>query len=576
MSSLSLLPPALVMILGGLIVPLLPKRFRSTAFLVFPAASLAIVWSVPEGTIVSVPLMQYELVLTSVDKLSRLFGIIFSLIALAGGIYAYHVEDRGQQSAALLYAGSALGVIFAGDFLTLFIFWEIMAVASTYLIWARRSGEAEKAGMRYLLVHLFGGSVLLAGILMKIEESGNAFIGALPAGDSLSSILILTGVGLNAAIPPLHAWLSDSYPRATVTGAVFMSAFTTKSAVYVLARVFPGWEILIALGVIMALYGVVYAVLANDIREILAYHIISQVGYMVAGVGIGTELAINGTAAHAFSHILYKSLLFMGAGVVLHTTGKSKLTELGGLSKAMPLTLWLYMIGAFSISGFPLFNGFISKSMVVSAAGESHIEWAYLLLMLASVGTFLHTGLKLPYFTWYGEDKGLKPVPAPRTMLLGMGIVAFFCTLYGVVPGLLYDLLPYPVTYEPYTIPHLVEATQILVFTFVAFWMLRGKLAGEPLIALDTDWFYRKPATLATKLIVIPVDRLFDAAESIVQSITGSTIYAMRNPFNLFRQSSRIVQEDFHPDKERLPFSFLVGAVLVCIIAAAIASFISL
>jgi len=250
-------------------------------------------------------------------------------------------------------------------------------------------------GLRYLLVHLFGGSLLLAGILGQVQTTGGIALQLLEAG-RLSSWLILGGIAVNAAIPPLHAWLSDAYPRATVTGAVFLSAFTTKSAVYLLARVAPGWEILIALGVIMALYGVIFAVLANNIREILAYHIISQVGYMVAGVGIGTPLALNGAVAHAFSHILYKALLFMGAGMVLHATGRSRLTELGGLAGKMPLTLWLYMVGAFSISGFPLFNGFISKSMVVSAALDARYQATYLLLVLASVGTFLSIGLKLP------------------------------------------------------------------------------------------------------------------------------------------------------------------------------------
>jgi multicomponent Na+:H+ antiporter subunit D len=325
-------------------------------------------------------------------------------------------------------------------------------------------------------------------------------------------------VALNAAVPPLHAWLADAYPKATVTGAVFLSAFTTKSAVYVLVRVFPGWEILLALGVIMALYGVVFAVLANDIREILAYHIISQVGYMVAGVGIGTELALNGTTAHAFSHILYKALLFMGAGVVLETTGRSKLTELGGLGKQMPVALWLYMVGAFSISGFPLFNGFISKSVIVSAAGEAHIEWAVLLLTLASVGTFLSIGLKLPYFTWYGEDCGVRPTQPPAMMYVGMAIVASLCFLFGVMPSLLYRYLPYAMSYEPYTIPHLVEMTQIPIFTFVAFWMYRSKLAGKPTITLDTDWVYRKPAGFARTVVIGTTAGFFQATEDVAKA----------------------------------------------------------
>ncbi|MBI4536235.1 MAG: Na(+)/H(+) antiporter subunit D, partial [Ignavibacteriae bacterium] len=444
-------PPWLVMIVGGLVLPVLPRRVRPTAFLVVSLLALVVVCFLPEGTQWSVEFVNLNLILCKVDRLSRVFGIVFSIIAFAGGVYSFHVKETGHQVAALLYAGGSLGITFAGDLVTLLIFWELIAIVSAYLVWSRRTREAERAGMRYLLVHLFGGSVLLAGVLVHVTAIGAAEIAPMAGNETPGYWLILFGVVLNAAVPPLHAWLADAYPKATVTGAVFLSAFTTKSAVYVLARLFPGEEVLVFFGVMMALYGVVYAVLANDIREILAYHIISQVGYMVAGVGIGTEMALNGTTAHAFSHILYKALLFMGAGVVLETTGKSKLTELGGLAKAMPVTLMLYMVGAFSISGFPLFNGFISKSMVVAAAGESGYSTAYLLLLLASVGTFLHTGLKLPYFTWFAESRGLVPSRPPLNMHIGMSIVAILCIMFGITPRLLYDLLPFPTEYQPYT-----------------------------------------------------------------------------------------------------------------------------
>lgn len=436
--------------------------------------------------------MQFELVFLNVTNLNWIFGIIFSLISIIAGIYALHVDDLRQQTAAAFYATGALCVTFAGDYLTLYLGWEIMAVASTFLIWARDTPEATATGIRYFLFHIFGGVLLLAGILLHVAETGSLALTPFTPYESLAAWLILLGVAVNVAIPPLHAWLSESYPMATVTGAIFMSALTTKSAVYVLASLFAGWQILIFMGVLMALYGVVYAVLANDIRGILAYHIISQVGYMVAGVGIGTEMAINGTTAHAFSHILYKALLFMGAGVVLHTTGKSKLTELGGLYSKQKLVFWLYMIGAFSISGFPFFNGFISKSMIVAAAGYQLLDVTALLLILASIGTFLHTGLKLPYWTWFGQDSNLTPAKEPKNMVLAMFIAATLCTFFGIYPWLLYARLPYPeVVYNPFQIYHFIEMTQLLVFTYIAFWVFRKKLAGEPYVALDFEFFYR-------------------------------------------------------------------------------------
>lgn len=565
-----MIPPVFYMIAGAMLLPVLPKNIRSASFIIFPLVVLVAILNFPDGYSIKVDFVGYELILIEVDRLNRIFGIIFSLIAVIGGFYSYHFKATAHQCAALLYAGGALGVTFAGDYFTLFIFWELMAVASTYLVWARRTVDAEKAGMRYLLVHLFGGSLLLTGILLHVNNTGSILITSLISDGALSSWLILSGVALNTAIPPLHSWLADAYPKATVTGAVFLSAFTTKSAVLILIKIFAGWEILIFFGVMMALYGVVYAVLANDIREILAYHIISQVGYMVAGVGIGTEMALNGTTAHAFSHILYKALLFMGAGVVLQTTGRSKLTELGGIAKSQPVTLWLYMIGAFSISGFPLFNGFISKSMVVSAAGEAHFDTAMLLLLLASVGTFLHTGLKLPYFTWWSEAKEkIVPSKAPVNMHIGMALAAFFCILFGVYPTLLYNYLPFTVNYKPYTLYHLTESVQILTFTFIAFWMLRSKLAGESLIALDTDWFYRKPARLVQRIFVDSVEFIFNYTDSLAEKLVKGLVLFGRNPLALFNPDEK--GRDYHPDEHRastqlltilIIFSFVVFAVI--------------
>lgn len=568
-------PPAFVFLIGALVLPALPRSSRSAAFLIFPLLSLAIVLTLPNETTVSVDFLQYSLVILKVDQLSRVFATVFCIVAFAGGIYAFHLKDTGQQIAAFVYAGSSLGVTFAGDYLTLIAFWELMAVSSTYLVWARRTDESNKAGTRYLLVHVFGGSMLLAGIILTLAESGSLAITTLSPNHSLSSWLILGGVALNAAVPPLNAWLPDAYPRATVTGAVFLSAFTTKSAVYLLARVFPGWEILLVLGVLMTLYGVVFAVLSNDIRGILSYHIISQVGFMVAGVGIGTELSLNGSVAHAFSHILYKALLFMGAGVVLHTTGTTKLTELGGLFRSMPSTFWLYMVGAFSISGVPLFNGFISKSMVVSAAGEAHYEAAYLLLHLASVGTFLSIALKLPAGTWFGKDKNLTPIQPPKNMIVGMALLSLLCIAYGVMPSLLYQQLPYPVVYEPFTIPHLIEAVQMLVLTFVAFWLLKSKLATEPTIALDTDWFYRKPSRMVRRLLVDNVGDVFDWMEDNALRLASRSAQLSRNPPLLISPLRRENlggrdAAEFDPNLSRQPVGTLLVLALLGVVVVSL------
>lgn len=565
-------PPALVVMAGAALLPLLPRRTRSLAAVIVPVLALAHLWGLPDGARVTMTALGQDLVPLQVDQLSRIFGAVFAIAATAAGLYAWHLDDTGQQVAALVYGGAAIGVAFAGDLFTLLFFTEVMAVFSTYLVWARRDDAARRAGTRYLLVHLGAGAVLMGGILLHLAETGSLAMGAMDPS-RVSSWLVLMGVATNAAIPPLHAWLPDAYPRATVTGAVFLSAFTTKSSVYVLIRMFAGWDVLIYLGVAMALYGVVYAVLANDIRGILAYHIVSQVGYMVAAVGIGTELALNGATAHAFSHILYKGLLFMGAGAVVHTTGRSGLTELGGLYRRQRAIFWLYMIGAFSISGFPLFNGFISKSIVVEAAGVAGHETAMLLLLLASIGTFLHTGLKLPYWTWFGTDRGAEPVRAPRTMFLGMAVLAGLCLLFGLAPGLLYDQLPYAIDYHPYTVAHLTETTQLLIMTFVAFWLLRRKVAGEPRIALDTDWFYRRPAAWARTTIVGGTAELFAAGSRLAARVMSRAAALAATPPALARRlDGGTLPADAHdPDASRPALGWVVAVIVAVAMALAIA-----
>ena len=483
--------PSVFLIFGSLLIPFMKGKVKQAYLLLLPSLALLDILLMSPGSYGVYRFLEYNLIFGRVDRLSLVFAYVFSIMGLIGTVYTLHVKEDGQHVAAFFYIGSSLGVVFSGDLFSLFIFLEIMAISSVFLIWHRRGKAAIGAGFRYLLVHTFGGVCLLGGIVLYIVKTGSIEFGLIEKG-GLASYLILIGFILNAAVPPLHAWLADAYPEATVTGAVFLSAFTTKTAVYTLIRAFPGTEILVWLGAIMAVYGVVYAVLENDIRRLLAYHIISQVGYMVAGVGMGTVLALNGSSAHAFTHIFYKALLFMGAGAVIQMTGRSKLTELGGLYRTMPLTFLLYMIGGFSISAFPLFSGFVSKSMVVSAAAEDHRAMIWLMLTLASAGTFLHTGLKLPYFTFFGKDTGIKAKEPPVNMLVGMGLAAFLCIFIGVYPQILYRILPFPVEYAPYTAEHVVWTLQILLFTGLGFFMLLKHVGGKQTVSLDTDWFYRK------------------------------------------------------------------------------------
>jgi multicomponent Na+:H+ antiporter subunit D len=489
--------PSLILLLGAVLLPLVPARVKKAYLLLIPILVFARTLNLSGGSFGHVQFLDWPLVFGRVDKLSLVFGYIMSLMCILGTLYGLHVKENVQHIVAWVYVAGSIGAIYAGDFLTLFLFWEIMAFSSVFLIWFRRRPESLAAGLRYLLVHVAGGLALLAGMVIHCRTKGSWAFEALDVQHpTTAAYLILIGFMLNAAVPPLHAWLPDAYGEATFNGSVFMCAFTTKTAVYALCRGFAGMEILVPLGVIMALYGVVYAVLENDCRRLLAYHIISQVGYMVAGVGLGTAMAINGACAHAFAHILYKGLLFMGCGAVLHMTGESKFTQLGGLWKKMPWTFVFTLIGGLSISAFPLFSGFVSKSMIVTAGFEEHKYWVGFLLLLASAGTFLHTGLKVPYFIWFGQNQPKPEVwnraaEPPVNMMVAMAIASALCIFIGCYTPYLYKMLPYPVDYQPYTAYHISETLQILLFTGVGFFLLLNKLRPEARISLDLDWFYR-------------------------------------------------------------------------------------
>lgn len=525
-------PPVLILTIGAFLIPLFKGQVRTVFLITVPVVTILDVFSMKEGIYWVVNILDYSLTFGRVDRLSLVFGYIFSIITLINTIYSLHVKDNGHLMAGFIYAGSALGAVFSGDFISLFIFWEVMAFSAAYIVWSRRTKASEDAGMRYLLVHIFGGLLLLGGIVIHYQDTGSLafnYIGL----DGVASWLILLGFGINAAFPLLHAWLPDAYPESTPTGTVFLSAFTTKTAVYVLARAFPGTELLIYVGAIMTAFPIFYAVIENDLRKVLSYSLINQVGFMVVGIGIGTQLSINGTAAHAFNHILYKALLFMSMGAVLHQTGKINATDLGGLYKSMPMTALFCSIGAASISGVPLTNGFISKSMIVSATGEGGLLLIWFALKFASAGVFHYLVIKVPFFAFFSHDSGIRTTEPPRHMLIAMGIAAFLCIFTGVFPGLLYSILPYPVDYEPYTGAHVIDQLQLLAFSALAvtLLMMSGIYPAEQrAINLDIDFTYRKLGGLFMRFCKGPLANIRNAMARISSNVVRASIRFASDP----------------------------------------------
>jgi len=488
------LPPFLYFFLAALGAAVTRGTARAVIMLAVPAFSFWVLWNAEAGLYWQWQWLNFEMTVFRVDRLSLLFGYLFHIATLIAVTYALHIKDTVQQTSSLVYAGSALGAVFAGDMLTLFIFWELLALSSVFLIWARKTPQAYTAGMRYLIVQVASGLLLMGGVIIYHAEHGSLsfdYIGL----ESFASWLIFIAFGIKCAFPFLHNWLTDAYPESTPTGTVFLSAFTTKVAVYCLARAFPGTELLVYIGAAMTCFPIFYAVIENDLRRVLAYSLINQLGFMVVGIGIGTALAINGAVAHAFTDVIFKGLLFMSMGAVLHMTGKINGSELGGLYKTMPKTTILCIIGAASISAFPLFSGFVSKSMIVSAAIAEGYDWVWLMLLFASAGVFHHAGIKIPYFAFFAHDSGIRVSDPNPNMLIAMTIGAVLCLYIGMFPGTLYSLLPFETDYSAYDVTHVLTQVQILFFSALAFVWLnkRGMYPPElPSVNLDAEWLYRR------------------------------------------------------------------------------------
>ena len=552
-------PPGLVMFLGAFLVPFFPHIYRQfyMLFLVFLSASALFS---AEGSHLIIQLQEIQFILHHSDNLSFPFAIVFHIAAFLVIIYGAHIKDWKEQLAILSYSGAAIAALHAGDLFTLFLWWEATAFTSVILIFSGKTYRAYKSAIRYIVIQVGSGILLLSGAILLFQNSNEAIFQELDI-NSTAGLLVFIAFGIKAAFPFFNGWLQDSYPEASEVGTVALSAFTTKLAIYALARSFAGVEILIYIGALMTFFPIFFAVIENDLRRVLAFSLNNQLGFMVVAIGIGTELAINGAVAHAFAHIIYKGLLFMSMGAVLYRVGTCKASELGGLFKYMPITAVCSIVGAVSISAFPLFSGFVAKSLIMSSLGYEGLTFIYFMLLFASAGVLHHSGIKIPFFAFFAHESGLKPKEAPMNMIVAMILSSLLCILIGIFPSQFYQILPYNTYYQPYDFSHVLSQLQLLmfaVFAFICLWHFKIYPPELNSTVLNSDWFYR---VLFYKIINIFISRVFKIWDNFSKKIISLIIFLYQV---IQRSSVQSGNSAVKVGRSTVLILFSLGFVLLC------------
>ena len=569
---MTMLHPGIIMIAFGFIVTILPRGFRKPLSIIAPATATWAFFMMTEESSLPYELAPYiKMEFIHLDSLAWTFMLVFCIIAVLNGIYGIGIQHRYECGMSMVYAGSVMGVILAGDCLSLIFFWEISAFASMYVVYCKHDRASARASFRYILMHAFGGNMLLAGLIIYMFHYGNTLGHLSECVGEPCFWLIAVGIAVNAAIPPLHAWLPDAYPESTATGTVYLSSFTTKAAIYLMLRMMSGLTDLVWIGAIVAIYGACMAIMENGIRRLLAYHIVSQLGMMIAAAGAGEAIGIDAATAHAFTNILFKGVLMMGAGAVIYATGRSNITELGGLAKKMPVTAVCFLISSLAIAGLPGLSGFVSKALIMDAIHEAGYTVPALLLTAGGVGTLLSITLKINYFVFFGpcEDEKVSEVTRkiPFSMKLAMILGTAATIAIGVFPQKFYSLMPYSTIVEPYHMGHVLEYIAIFIGGSIPFFLYIKKMKPHEEITVDFDWFYRKPFNTLIQWISHVLERIF--AWCSVHSARGAEYLRLHfgDP-TLWTKSSRSVRiRNFSFENENR----LVGDIVTAIVSVLVA-----
>lgn len=550
------LHPGIVLILTGAVIALLPKAASRYLLPLGALAALAALLGTDKSLSIETPFAgELKLSLFVCDEISWFFGLVFAVIGVIGSVYSMDKGRRGEKAASAVYAGSALMTVFAGNMLTFIIFWEVMAAASIYMVFKGNGPDARRSSYRYMVMHLFGGNMLLAGVML-LPAGITAAVGPVTDTDSLAYWLMFIGIGVNCALPPFHTWVADSYPQATPESQLFMGSYTTKVAVYAMIRFFAGTEWLVIFAAVTAVLAACMALIENDLRKLLSYHIVSQVAMMVAGLAAGGDVGAAGAAMHAAFNILYKGVLLMAAGNIFTALGLRYITDMGGLARKMPVTAACTFIASFAIAGVPYFSGFASKALIMDALHAGGFNMSYILVTMAGVGTWLSITMKINYFVFIkkperelpaGDAPGrvpsddmpgsarasASPGRVPACKVLAMAAATVLVVITGIRPEICYDMLSMDPSHL-FAADHVLEYIGLFAGATVPFVLLRTFMAPHEGINLDVDRFYR--ITLYRGIFALSdVVHLFFAKYAVIfDNFYRSVGDALRSPGRVF------------------------------------------
>ena len=453
-----------------------------------------------------------------VDALSLFFGLLVSTVVFVACIYSIQYMSRDDNvpqyyTLFLMLAGGVMGMVLTGDLFNMFIMVEILTFAAVALTAFRNTANgALEAAFKYLVVGCIGSSCILAGTIMlyaQLHTLNLAQIAALLPGRVSSATkvafaLLYIGFSTKAFLVPFHPLAADAHGAAPASISVLISGVLTKSGIYGIIRLtyflFQSMNLgsmqflLTFVGSVSMFVCVTMALAQHDFKRLLAFHSISQIGYVLAAVGLSTALGLSAGVYHAMNHTIFKGLLFLAAGAVLHETGTTDLGKLGGLSKKMPHTTVLFLIGAFSISGIPPFNGFASKWMIYQATYQKAVESNNIGFLLVTIVALVTSTLTLASFVkvtqsvFFGQlPKELEDVKeVPFGMRFAMGILALLCILTGLFPDLVTKYLTEPAARAAFHVGAYINAA--MGGSYAENTMLIPAVASEPAFVEPGVW----------------------------------------------------------------------------------------